>query len=982
MLIPKVIGSYPPFDNAGYSQETSFIIYFNKAVNILDFTDENGFIKNIIIQSENQNLLENTNDAIPYFKNPYLENNGKNLVVPINKGNYLIHQENIVKDIQVTINLEGLSDGVEGENASFIEKDYSFTYRVNSTKDTNDPKFEKLYFATTEEDARNGTNLIDIDEFTHYAAKANYDGDSSIVAQNIENHHINKLWINFEANDEGTGVKNVVVKEKIIRDRKGHERLDEFQEKEILNTDINSKKLSGLFKYEFFNSSDGVIRIEIQINDFAGNSKTKIIDLVKDTAGKEIEVSIENYKIYSESTPNIYDITIKGKGQSGMGYYPEPYATDIDGNEYSDTYYSFDKNDYSGACQLLTFTYWSDNEEKQNIDLSNKEYTLSSNETNYGTSLGYRKIYTCPIEVDPFKDLYYTVTSCDTIGNIYEFSSKIESINKIAGFKKDTNNAWAFMLEDINRTKGTLCFIYENEDGDKTPLLTFTTNTGTFPFSIKAVSTVDTDSELWNQWWNFVTNATTAMNGRKSLEEYKTGTYYIYFFAENKYAAEPFILYKTENGFSTQFENTTMTSADVPQVDISYDSPVLNQDKINLNVKLLDNEGNNFVMNPDYRYVLSVKYEAYIREYSATDNFSIDEGEIHLSLFSAPKYDYHITVYNRMGKLKFSTTKSIEVSEDNTPPSIKKSGFNPITQSAGRFCFTVSDAGCGLKTNEDGKPLIKVLPTDVRYADSLNDIDWDSIDFVEFNGTHIDFVFNGNINKFYYIYAEDKLGNKKATDSYNVSYELYKLKIQPVITKELVESEEPEESYVLKATLESEIYIPTSLKFEYSYLENNNWKIIGTPAYVPGPKIDGKYVFSQTIPIDDSFNQYFIKLYPYYTGQSGGETYNVLSRATYYYPDYYISNLKCSTKDIVSGQNGITILTNLPCLAHTMYCSFDIGESLEDWLNYGLETGIETNTEGFTYLNSNTNAVPSNYYYTTIIHFADGTMLMTDVKQK
>ena len=69
-------------------------------------------------------------------------------------------------------------------------------------------------------------------------------------------------------------------------------------------------------------------------------------------------------------------------------------------------------------------------------------------------------------------------------------------------------------------------------------------------------------------------------------------------------------------------------------------------------------------------------------------------------------------------------------------------------------------------------------------------------------------------------------------------------------------------------------------------------------------------------------------------------------------------------------------------MAHTFYCSTNLGDELEEWLYYGIETGLKMNHGSFTYTDDNYHDIPSGKYYTTIVHFADGTMTMTEVKQK
>ena len=54
------------------------------------------------------------------------------------------------------------------------------------------------------------------------------------------------------------------------------------------------------------------------------------------------------------------------------------------------------------------------------------------------------------------------------------------------------------------------------------------------------------------------------------------------------------------------------------------------------------------------------------------------------------------------------------------------------------------------------------------------------------------------------------------------------------------------------------------------------------------------------------------------------------------------------------------------------------------WEQRAAETGLQENYENtmFTYTNDNLKDIPAGYYYTTIVHFADGTTIMSDVKQK
>lgn len=110
-------------------------------------------------------------------------------------------------------------------------------------------------------------------------------------------------------------------------------------------------------------------------------------------------------------------------------------------------------------------------------------------------------------------------------------------------------------------------------------------------------------------------------------------------------------------------------------------------------------------------------------------------------------------------------------------------------------------------------------------------------------------------------------------------------------------------------------------------------------------------------------------------------------RTKYYYPDFYklkdtSTPIICKNKGILSLDNGIQVFTDNPVLIHTFYCSTNLGDDDEMWLNHGIETGIVTETSNFTYFNDYIKEISSGKFYKTIIHFADGTQLSTDVKVK
>ena len=111
-------------------------------------------------------------------------------------------------------------------------------------------------------------------------------------------------------------------------------------------------------------------------------------------------------------------------------------------------------------------------------------------------------------------------------------------------------------------------------------------------------------------------------------------------------------------------------------------------------------------------------------------------------------------------------------------------------------------------------------------------------------------------------------------------------------------------------------------------------------------------------------------------------------------------NNYCDIKNCLDGLNGIQIFSNNSVLVHTMYSDSKLTDSkytknaITTWETKGAETGLKTyqcpvnestgnnETLNVTYGLNNLDNIPTGCWYTTIVHFADGTTVMTDIKQK
>ena len=109
----------------------------------------------------------------------------------------------------------------------------------------------------------------------------------------------------------------------------------------------------------------------------------------------------------------------------------------------------------------------------------------------------------------------------------------------------------------------------------------------------------------------------------------------------------------------------------------------------------------------------------------------------------------------------------------------------------------------------------------------------------------------------------------------------------------------------------------------------------------------------------------------------------------YVYTPYYLGtpSITCRKKNVIEGGNGVQIFCDQPIFAHTMYYPKKLTEGKTEkdiamWETKGVEISVKFESSDFTYGSENYKEIPAGYYYTTVVHFADGTTVMGDVKQK
>ena len=484
--LPKVVEVFPPNNVIDYRQDISLEVKFNKAIKLEDFVYENGLLKNIQIVSDGENLLDNSNGKIPYYSDAYLKNEGTVLVIPAAKGHYLIGPNDSKKhrDIEVILTLEGLTDS---DGISFTNTSYSFNYKINDTKDENDPSMD-LWLARTEDDILNKTNLLPFDywKFEEYS-------DSSVVYwrvnEYIKQHHVNSVWIGLDANDDFSGVDYLEVQEQLIYYPSGKKCTDSKIYTKVTNPENNlisnadgENSFSGCFKYNFAGLQDGVVRLTFIIADRAGNKVSKTMDFIKDT-----DCSVYVYLDNSESrrikaqtiliadNPDEYEYIVPLKPSVTDNMYITANSEDYydsmcqitDGNPSAvipyntkviDFQYGYDLNHMISA-ELLP-EYREDNGALGSYSWWTYEYSKTMYVNND------LKLFP-KITVDPKKKIYTRTTLMDEAGNTRICENYILPSNYVAfGYLNGSNLCLSLDHYTSVGAKRLYC-IYENTQGQK-----------------------------------------------------------------------------------------------------------------------------------------------------------------------------------------------------------------------------------------------------------------------------------------------------------------------------------------------------------------------------------------------------------------------------------------------------------------------------------------------------------------------------------
>ena len=916
------------------------------------------------------------------------------------------------------------------------------------TTEKTPPEFKKLNIANTEQDAVAGTNLINISDnpdhnkFEYYATSANFQGNSSIVAANIQNHHVSSLWLDLEAYDANSGVNSLCIEEKLLRNKNGEILLGQTNYSTAYE-DLSKEDpftASRLFQYNFKVAEDGVVNITITLFDNSGNKLVKSFDVIKDTI---CEVTYKTKIFVSPDYPrplkkepeddHFYDNYMNAKLEINTDAF---YIIDMDGNVYRDSdlfliVSDFNEIDGVGIGYIepevidqyfnvrdpikpyakIEYKY-EDEDDFTEFPISDISYNLyeewvySSDDKHYLLPDGHYYITS-----DDYKDLAFRATATDGAGNIHveEFTIYKSGWISLMWLNTDGDKITCFWDDSF----GVGCPIIEMCDENGNVLKR--ENGGEYS---ETLGSCESGTEF-DVPYNFLENG-----------KLKNGIYYCYLQRRaekgDHYGTRgirPYIFYHGVDAPETQ----DLSNCEFPDFTCEPTEVQLNTGVRTVNVSITQP----FTPEPDITYMLLCMNNGTLPVSKVITDFN-EIIPIELSTTDTIYYIF-IVLINQNGEWKLSANYDLVLlNEDNYSPEIKYAIplYSTILFPDRRIIFLEKDPSgneryfdnVGLKKDENDSEHMTIKYFYSSVTDLIEKgIDWEDTKVVKqwkqpYSNQRLELPFDGSIGDYCYVLLEDDNGNTLEyrfdfTTAYVQIDTTDELNTLPVVTKvdgfpNIHWKQRVRYGYGISWNA-TNYYVSdgvwTLTNQSQDLYNSSNWLVSGyyeesLGSHLGEDKYNYKFVMDENGPIYDySFKcdlesgerDSFIKTYIWHSKKKTGHG-DIVSGSymdvLIFYPNYTQNKeenpnpYECHSKYFIQGTNGLTVFTDQAYLIHTLYCSSNLGD-VQAWLNGGIEVSLRQENKLISY-QPPLDKIPDGSYYTTIIHYADGTMDMLPVLRK
>ncbi len=987
IALPKITEFYPSFNPNGYDQDTTLKITFNKSVDINTFSNILNFSKLTI--SSGAEILNS------YYQTPYFTDNNTVLNIPTVKGKNIVSTaNNSTKDLELVLDLSGTKDA-DGIDIAVDSSIKTYNFRLNSKKDTTPPVVSDCHvYSTSDTTSWYYRELTDkkIEQWSREATDEYVFGDYS-------HNHVHTLYVRMQGYDKDSGIKCIRVNETLLKNINEE---DVSNKSVTLTTDYGSSFLnyttdetgkiicSGSINHEFKTTETGLVKVDIYLID---NADTQSIP-------KTYYVIYENsltLMIYGGTSDSLNDLLIPYNNET------QSYEANIHFDNTVSMSGPFYSSDMYSPYRLSIFAHEENNNKIQLLNNKilepyNGVYAYSEINPALNTALE-------SFTRNPLLTTYIVMAFQNEAGIIYEQKMEIPKSFYISYL--DTVN-WEVTIENDEYKPD--CYYYD----------TYTKYFYTYQENL-------TSAPSQPQAFTYIMNLSSKPDGIYNIYAYKQIAFMepLLWFSLNAYSSccKPYIYYKgisNPNSGAVTFPDFNLPDADsieytrntgTAKFNIDIDFP---EDNYNYAIKFSYIDNNNTVDESDDK-------EKVVKICYSTDIEVPNGYNMKVSIIAM---DSNGTI------IAESTKKNLNLTQvDNIPPVLSLINYNdevyiepncigiknipcdykPQTKSHEynikkiEYYLTPTYSRCSSKLDAEKIAYRKgIITQEIPFSSS--DIIMIPLDGMEMGAFDIWLYVEDNsaLKNYYWGCPEPNTTNSGGSAHYiskaSLSYEYDTDKITiktPVYSSEKCD---PDGIKMFIANNNDEIF---ETYYQVSYIENNQWKNDSGLIKMTTISDDNvNYSADITYPGAIMPSESFIKinsLYKYDYSFITVSHWEMVFKPLIIYPEYYIrlaagNPIICDSKNIFPLANGFQIFCDAPVFVHTIICPeklTDTSNTKEDaltWESNGREIAIKTyypsDNTSYTYASSNYNDIPSGYYYTTIFHFADGDIVMSEIKQK
>ena len=277
VLIPAVITDQCKPDNYpnAWEQDSVINIVFNKPVITTEF-----FVP-VITDGSGENISS-------YFGESYLSADSEVLYIPVANGKQLLKADDKaeIRDVIITIDLSTVTD----EEGNFGSGKIQHKYRVNKSKDNIKPELKAVSLYSTSDKTKAYYKELVNTVYSSWTYNKTDFGDYN------KNHVGSSVYVEFDAEDVGSGVSSFIVKETLIKSDQGIAGGDIVltSKPQPATKSEETGRLSA--SYTIGTSSDGIVKLEFFACDNSGNISNNSIAyyVLKDTTIKNDSITLKN----------------------------------------------------------------------------------------------------------------------------------------------------------------------------------------------------------------------------------------------------------------------------------------------------------------------------------------------------------------------------------------------------------------------------------------------------------------------------------------------------------------------------------------------------------------------------------------------------------------------------------------------------------------------------------------------------------------